>query len=699
MELRWYQSEAVEACWKHMREKPGNPVIELPTGAGKSLVIAELVRQAVTQWNGRVLILQHVKELIEQNAAKVQALCPTIRVGLYSAGLKRRETDAPVIVAGIQSVHNRAAELGRFDLVLIDEGHLIPDSGDGMYRSLIADLQQDNPDLVIVGLTATPYRTGDGPICSAEGLLNAICYSVSVRTLIAQGFLSRLIGRRAEHEIDTTGIHVRAGEFIESEVEERMTAGDVVQQAADEIVHQCRDRKACLVFCQTVSHAEQVSAHILRAVQVRQLAARLETAPAPRVEDGYGFDFGGDELTAPVLPIVADWLDDHGHPTDHLRRYLDTGRETVALVTGQTTAPERAELIRRFRAGELKYLVNVNVLTTGFDAPNVDCVAILRATLSPGLFYQMVGRGFRLCDGKDNCLVLDFGGNIQRHGPVDEIRPKVRGESKGEAPPQRMCPDCRAVVGPTVRTCPGCGYVWPVEERTPSHGGTADGDPLSKGATDETKTVTSVEYRVHTKRDAPDDAPKTLRVTYKCGLADYVSEWVCVEHPEGGFAHQKAAKWWRKRCLAPMPRTAAEAVVYALHGLLAEPTEIVTRTKKGEKFPEIVKHTMGPVPKSAPQCPKCNNGNCLPVLMKNDEPYRPGRIVCGLCNHVVGYVQKEVVEQYGWYDGTWDKTGILPDEVFAAYGQPDEPEDEPEDDMRSNLLAAIESMPADHCPF
>lgn len=657
MELRWYQAEAVEAVWKHMREGTGNPVVELPTGAGKSLVIAELTRQAVTKWGGRVLILQHVKELIEQNAAELQALCPTIRVGLYSAGLKRREADAPVVVAGIQSVHDKADELGRFDLVLIDEGHLIPESGDGMYRRLLNDLRGDNSHVVLVGLTATPYRTGHGPICSAEGLLNAICYRVSVKTLIAQGFLSKLIGRRAEHEIDTTGLHVRAGEFIDGEVEERMTAAGVVEQAAGEIVHQCRDRKACLVFCQTVSHAEQVSAHILRAVQVRQLAARMETAPARDL-----FDLGADELAAPLLPIVADWLDDEGKPTDHLRRYLDTGRETVAVLTGQTPSDERAELIRRFKARDLKYLVNVNVLTTGFNAKNVDCVAILRATLSPGLFYQMVGRGFRTCDGKDNCLVLDFSGNIERHGPVDEIVPNVRGKSNGEAA-QKMCPECRAVVSPAVRTCPGCGYVWPVEAREPNHAGTADGDPLSGGKTEETKTVTAVEYRVHTKKDAPDGAPKTLRVTYKCGLADYVSEWVCLEHPEGGFAHQKAQKWWRKRCLAPMPATAAEAVVYALHGLLAEPTEITVRTKRGEKFPEIVKQVIGPVPDEIQGCDEC--GYQL-VIVAPDGPPHAGKLVCGTCNRFHQWVPRDVVAVVGVFDPA-DPKSVLPPEAWDAY--------------------------------
>ena len=326
-------------------------------------------------------------------------------------------------------------------------------------------------------------------------------------------------------------------------------------------------------------------------------------------------------------------------------------------------------------------------------------MAILRATLSPGLFYQMVGRGFRLHDGKENCLVLDFGQNIERHGPVDDIRPRVRGKGQNSEPITKECPECRAVVAPAVRECPGCQYVWPVEAREVSHNGTADGDPLSQTATEEVKTVTSVEYRVHTKKDAPDGAPKTLRVTYKCGLADYISEWVCVEHPEGGFAHQKALKWWRKRCLAPMPKTAAEAVVYALHGLLAEPTEITVRTKKGEKFPEIVKQAVGDIPDSPPECPQCGQG--VTILVRNDERYVPGKLACGMCNHHWGYVQQEVVNHYGYYDGSFEATGILPEEVFDAYDREETDAPRDSDDTRStfDLLAAVESAGTDDNPF
>ncbi|RMF99701.1 MAG: hypothetical protein D6741_08075, partial [Planctomycetota bacterium] len=124
--LRAYQQAAVDAVYAHLRSREDNPAVVLPTAAGKTFVIARMVTDAVSRWNGRVLVLAHVMELLEQNAEKIRRLCPQLPIGIYSAGLKRRDTDGSVIVAGIQSVYRRACELGPFDLILVDEAHLIP---------------------------------------------------------------------------------------------------------------------------------------------------------------------------------------------------------------------------------------------------------------------------------------------------------------------------------------------------------------------------------------------------------------------------------------------------------------------------------------------------------------------------------------------------------------------------------------------
>ena len=122
--LRPYQEEAVASVYEHLRARDDNPCVMLPTGSGKTPVMATICRDAVKQWQGRVLILAHVKELLEQSAEKLRQVCPEVKFGIYSAGLKKRETRAPVIVAGIQSIYKRACELGPVDLILVDEGCL-----------------------------------------------------------------------------------------------------------------------------------------------------------------------------------------------------------------------------------------------------------------------------------------------------------------------------------------------------------------------------------------------------------------------------------------------------------------------------------------------------------------------------------------------------------------------------------------------
>ena len=133
MILRPYQQEAVNAVYDYLRKKEGNPCVVLPTASGKTPLLATICRDAVMHWNGRVLVLAHVKELLQQAADKLQAICPDVPIGIYSAGLGSRDTKEPVIVAGIQSVYQKAALLGHFDLIIIDEAHLLPEDGEGMY--------------------------------------------------------------------------------------------------------------------------------------------------------------------------------------------------------------------------------------------------------------------------------------------------------------------------------------------------------------------------------------------------------------------------------------------------------------------------------------------------------------------------------------------------------------------------------------
>jgi len=543
--LRPYQREAIEAVYRHLRQRDDNPVVVLPTAAGKTPLLATICKDAVTQWGGRVLILAHVKELLEQAADKLRAVCPEVKFGVYSAGLKRRDTEHAVIVAGIQSVYKRACELDAFDLIICDECHLIPRDGDGMYRQFLSEAKAVNPHVRVIGLTATPFRLDSGAICGPDHFLNTICYEIGVRELIRDGYLCPLVTKAGKTKVDTSGLHVRAGEFVADEVENLVDQDSVVEAACREIVEATQDRQSVLIFAAGVAHGR----HVVRALQEK-----------------------------------------HG---------LECG-----FVCGETPAAERDELLARFRRVSgglfgrepLKYLCNVNVLTTGFDAPNIDCVALLRPTASAGLFYQCVGRGFRLHDGKQNCLVLDFGGNVLRHGPVDQLKIKDKSSSGSGEAPAKECPECQSVIAAGYSTCPDCGYQFPPPERQKHEAQASEAGILSGQVTITTFKVEDVSYSVHTKRGAAEDAPKTMRVDYQVGLNEYKSEWVCVEHE--GYARRKAEQWWRKRSPDPVPDTAERAVQLAECGAVAPPTYITVRAVAGEPYERIVDYELGPMPEA-----------------------------------------------------------------------------------------------------
>ncbi|MCC6909082.1 MAG: DEAD/DEAH box helicase family protein, partial [Phycisphaerales bacterium] len=207
MELRPYQREAVEAVYHHLRIRDDNPCIVIPTAGGKTPVMATICRDAVSLWNGRVLILAHVKELLEQALDKLRSIAPDLPVGLYSASLKRRELDCAVTIAGIQSIYQRACNLGPVNLIIVDEAHMIPAEGDGMYRTFIADAKAVNPEVRVVGLTATPFRLKTGMICGPDNILNHICYEVGVRELIVQGYLCPLRTKAGVARADMSGLH------------------------------------------------------------------------------------------------------------------------------------------------------------------------------------------------------------------------------------------------------------------------------------------------------------------------------------------------------------------------------------------------------------------------------------------------------------------------------------------------------------
>jgi DNA repair protein RadD len=507
--LRPYQCAAVNSIYEYFDSQTGNPLIVIPTAGGKSSVMAGFIRGVLHEHQDqRMLVVTHVRELIKQNHDELLRMWPEAPAGIYSAGLGRRESDAPILFCGIQSVHRRAAEIGHVDLAFIDEAHLIPRTSNTMYRRFLDDLRIINPYLKVIGLTATPYRLDSGKLHEGEGaLFTDIAYEASVRTLIDEGYLSRMVSKRTKTQLDVRNVGVQGGDFIGSQLERAVDTDAITKAATQEIMKFGHDRRSWLVFCAGVGHAH------------------------------------------------------------HVRDAIRAAGVSCETIVGTTPAPERDALIASFKAGEIRCLTNANVLTTGFNAPSVDLIAMLRPTQSAGLYVQMVGRGSRLAPGKENCMVLDFAGNIARHGPIDIVKARSKaGDSTGTAP-TKVCPECDSILHAAMTECPDCGHVF---MRSPPkiEPEASELDVVSSGAA-QAVPVTQVNYSLHHKPGKP----TSLRVDYQSGLARH-SEFLCFEHE--GYARAKARRWWAIRGPGlPTPQRAVEAM--AMRDRLRVPTHITVR--------------------------------------------------------------------------------------------------------------------------
>jgi DNA repair protein RadD len=472
--LREYQQRTIDQLYDWFGAgNVGNPCLVLPTGSGKSHIVAALCKDALQNWpETRVLMLTHVKELISQNAAKMREHWPNAPMGIYSAGLRSKRLGEPITFAGIQSVRSKAHQIGHVDLVIIDECHLVSHKDEGGYRQLLADLTIINPSLRVVGLTATPYRLGHGLITDAPALFHALIEPVSIEELVYKGYLSILRSKPTETTFDISAVHKRGGEYVESELQAAVDTDENNIAVVEEVIARAEDRKAWLFFCAGVHHAER----------------------------------------------IAELLNEHGIP--------------AACVVGTTPKVARDQMLDDFKAGRLRALTNANVLTTGFDYPDIDLIAMLRPTMSASLYVQMAGRGMRVKSHIDHCLVLDFAGVVQTHGPVTAIEPsKKKGDGKGEAP-VKVCDTCNELVHISAKVCPTCGSPFPAPETAKLE---LHHDDIMGIEVQEMK-VKEWRWRKHTSRAS---GKEMLAVAYYGGLSDpLVEEYFPITH--GGYAGDKA---------------------------------------------------------------------------------------------------------------------------------------------------------------
>jgi DNA repair protein RadD len=524
MNLRPYQRDAVDSLyevWDNGKMK--NPLIVAPTGAGKSPILGTLASEVTQHPDSRVVVLTHRAELIKQDKAAIEAFT-SVPVGIWSAQLKRKDKGKRILVAGIASIYKKACDFDPFDVAIIDECHLLGRGDSTMYQRFLRDAWLVNPKMKLVGLSATPYRLDSGYLHEgSDALFDGISYEIGVKYLIDNGYLSPVISKGGVSSIDLSGVHKRGGEFIASELAAAADTSSLVDMATDEICRYGANRRSWLLFCAGVDHAQH----------------------------------------------VADAINRKGFVCE--------------VVSGDTTQAERERIYAGMRDGSIRAIANCQVLTTGFDLPQIDLVALLTATESTGLYVQMVGRGTRTAEGKDNCLLLDYGGNVVRHGVFDDVQPKFSGENRGDGQaPAKVCPSCMEVVHAAVSQCHNCDHEFPPPEVV--HEVVAyDGAVLKEQVKDEEIEVMSVSYHRHRK----EGKPPSVRVDYHCGWLIKHSEWLCPEHtgyPRRSFENRCVGEWK----INPLS-DCEELLRYAES--LPKPKKIRVRQQPGKKFSEIVART------------------------------------------------------------------------------------------------------------
>lgn len=401
MELRPYQREAIETLENFLIKRADNPCIVLPTGSGKSYVMAEIIRRRiVVNPQFRCIVLAHRQELVQQNHDQFVDLMGVSSgnlSGIYCSGLGKCDVNAQVTFATISSVHKKVSYFPPFDMIMVDEAHHIPVDENGRYRAFINDAKTRNPSVRIVGFTATPYRLGVGHVCHRDYVLNEVCYEARIGDLIDAGYLSKLRSKISKNVPDLRGVAISAGDYSKDELSERVCKTDLVHNTVRDALDRLtvERRMLCMWFCVDVTHCK----------------------------------------------MVYDALVENG--------------QNVAMVTGETPVDERKDIIERFGRGEIRHLLNVEVFTEGFNVKQVDAIVLLRPTLSRGLYSQMVGRGLRIHPNKRDCIVLDYAKCISTHGPINQECDRFV--------PMEVCPQCEELFAREIKKCPNCGYVVPEE--------------------------------------------------------------------------------------------------------------------------------------------------------------------------------------------------------------------------------------------
>lgn len=485
---RWYQDEMVDALINSVN-KSLHPVAAAPTASGKSIVLVKMCAKYLKKNNKDILILSHTKEILKQDYMALKKY-GFRDFGLYSAGLDKRETGRRITVAGIQSVYNKPELFKNVGIVIVDECHLVSPDDETMYRKLFNKI-----DAQFCGLTATPYRLGSGFIYTGENaLFNDLCYDLTTfenfNRLVEEGYLSKLVTKPTTTKLNTAKLKLVGGDFKQNQMSSEFDKEKINRAIIKEIVEAGVDYKRWLIFAIDIEHAE------------------------------------------------------------HLEKlFIEHG--ILAKAIHSKMEDDRDDVLDAARKGIIRAVINVDILTTGYDDPEIDLLAIVRPTDSPSLHVQINGRGMRIFPGKDHCLVMDFAGNTARLGAINDIQIDDKGfkkEKKDDDKPTRICPECKVEISTRYRTCTECGYEFPVIERKTYEklSITASNDEVflfkKKLATpDVWRGVVDVSVR---RKKGYGRRPDSMYVDYLT-TAGTVHEQICYDHD--GYAKHKANLFVRSR--------------------------------------------------------------------------------------------------------------------------------------------------------
>lgn len=557
--LRDYQELAVKETFGYLNNTTGNGIIVMPTGTGKSHVIAEIAKRALwAQPNIRVHMLVDSQELIEQNLEKLLDAWPNAPVGVYSAGLKRKQMDFPIIYGGIQSMHKVVHDLAPPKLTLIDEAHMFGPSAEAMYGDYHKVMREREPYLRSVGLTATDWRLGLGRLTEPGSFFTDTIINLATlqnfNRFIDEGYIVKLIPRPTETKLDLTGVGLTGGEYNSSAMQKAVDKPEITWRALQELCHYGQNRRKWLLFASGVDHA------------------------------------------------------------DHINEMLNGMGVSCTVVHRGVLKDERRQRIKDYKAGRYRAIVNNNILTKGFDDNAIDLIGVLRGTMSSALWVQMLGRGTRplYAQGfdlntregrllaiansvKQNCLVLDFAGNAALLGPInDPVIPRKASGMGGDAP-VKICETKRLKAGytgcgvynhPSVRVCDNCGAEFDFSVK---FGIEASVQQLIADGVDEFKWF-DVKNVFYSSAVGPSGKPY-LRVDYYVSKSKRFTEFVHLEQTK--WMLHKARDWWRARAKHPpewgVPPTVKDALPYCNRHYLKEPVKIRVWVNR-QPYPEIVNY-------------------------------------------------------------------------------------------------------------